>query len=45
MYFFSLLKTAPFSLFSLSWGRQEDNFGQIHQLRQQQQQQKQAAYA
>jgi len=29
---------------SPSWGRQEDNFGQIHQLRQQQQQQH-AAYA
>ena len=45
--FLLLFKTAPlFSLFSLSWGRQEDNFGQIHQLRQQQQQQKQqAAYA
>ena len=44
-YVFSLVKTTPlFSLFSLSWGRQEDNFGQIHQLRQQQQQQH-AAYA
>ena len=43
--FLLLLKTASlFSLFSLSWGRQEDNFGQIHQLRQQQQQ-KRAAYA
>ena len=33
----------PFSPFSLSWGRQEDNFGQIRQIRQQQQQH--AAYA
>ena len=40
MSFFSRHKvwTSIFSQFPSSWGRQEDNFGQIHQIRQQQQQ-------
>ena len=40
---FFIIEDCPlFSMLFLSWGRQEDNFGQIHQLRQQQQH---AAYA